>query len=127
MKKVLIMSICSIVSFSCISEIKPVDDGATLTCIKVGQDGGTVCLVIEYRKSTVVCCMDGRLDSEFQGRLFTGEHPDCPGARLVNKDDVEIIEAILHLDPKDAPLEQGKEGPYNIIEEFQKRARETVE
>jgi hypothetical protein len=127
MSKMLVVGMCCIMSLSCTSEIKQDDGSATLICIKSSQDGGTKCLVIEYRKSTIISCMDGRTDSKFRGRLFTGEHPEHPGSRLVAKGDSEIIEAILHLDPSDVPLEQGTEGPYNIIEEFQKRAREVPE
>lgn len=126
-KEILSVSLCCLVSLSCASKVKPENDNARVTCMKLAQDGGTLCLVIEYNESTITCCMDGRTDSEFQGRLFTGEHPEHPGARLVNKDDVEIIEAILHLDPKDAPLEQGKGGPCNIIEEFQESTQEIAE
>jgi hypothetical protein len=46
---------------------------------------------------------------------------------LVTKEDSEIIEAILHLDPKDVSMEIGKNGPYNLIEVFQEKARQVAQ
>ena len=127
MKKIVSVSLCCLVSLSCTSEIKQDDGGAKLISVGLAQDGGTECLTILYKKSIVKCCIDRRIDSEYRGRLFTGEYPEYCGSRLVNKDDVEIIEAVLHLDPKDISLEQGKRGPYNTVEVFRKKVRELAE
>jgi len=129
MNHVLIASIGCIISLLCTSslEVKPDVNRATLISVGHVKDGGTKCITIRYRKSIIKCCIDGRTNPGFHGRLFTGRYPTSRGSRLVNKGDTKIIEAILHLDPRDAPFEQSKNGPYNIIDILQQKVREIVE
>jgi len=128
MNNLLIVSIGCMISLVCTSNSAIKQDVNRATLISVGgvKDGGTQCITIRYRKSIIKCCIDGRAGSEFRGRLFT-KYPTGRGARLVNKGDTKIIEAILHLDPKDAHIEVSKTGPYNIIDVLQEKVREIVE